>query len=1149
MKDGLSMNPIEIYLRTLERELQAGNATEHTHRPALKTLLETLYPGVTATNEPKRVACGAPDFSLTRKKVPLGHIETKDVGVNLAEMERGKGPHGEQFTRYRDGLPNWILTDYLEFRWYVAGQKRLAARLAEIDARGKLKPTPDGEEKLAQLLEAFIKQEALTVSTAKDLAQRMAGMTRIVRDLIIRTFEHEGVGEGSALPKQSGWLHNWLAAFREVLLPDLDEKQFADMFAQTLAYGLFAAKVHSGSGKAFSREMAAFNLPKTNPFLRKLFSEIAGVDMPDTIDWAVDDIVELLKHADLVEILKDFGKGKGKEDPVVHFYETFLAAYDPKMRELRGVYYTPEPVVSYIVRSIEHLLKTRFNRPKGLADENTLILDPACGTGTFLYFVIQQIYQKFAAQKGAWDGYVAQHLLNRLFGFELLMAPYAVAHLKLGMELQETGYSFGSDQRLGIYLTNTLEEAAKRSEKLFAQWISDEANAAASIKRDLPIMVVMGNPPYSGHSANRSWELDNRGKKVPNFIGRLLQDYYKVDGQPLGERNPKWLQDDYVKFLRFGQWRIERTGAGVLAFITNHGYLDNPTFRGMRQQLMNAFTEIYVLDLHGNAKKKEVCPDGTKDENVFDIQQGVALGIFVKEPGKAGPAKVFHADLWGLRESKYTRLFETDVATCKWTGLEPNTPFYLFAPQEIGVRAEYERGWKIRDAMGVNVLGFQTHRDNFAIDFDEKVLRARIENLRANVKEEDEAEHLQTLRRSYGLRDNRDWQLAVARKQLRDDEKWETHFIRCLYRPFDWRTCYFSTVAMDYPRRLLLDHVAGRENLCLLVPRQLGIVGWRHVAVSRDVAESCVVSTKTKEGNYNFPMYVYATSNLESSGQRDLPQHGVGPGARRPNLNPKFIADLEKRLGLKFEPERSAAILAAEEKRQQDAGATGTFGPEDVFHYIYAIFHSPTYRSRYAEFLKSDFPRVPLTSDAHLFRALCEKGAELVALHLLESPTLENPITGYPVKGSNVVEKGFPRYVAPGEPEPVFVAQVPLSGPAALPRLKQGRVYINGSAAAPAADVAVGFSPPSAGLKASATKAGAALKASATGQYFEGVPPEVWNFHIGGYQVCEKWLKDRRGRTLSFDDLTHYQKIITALKETIRLMGEIDAAIPKWPIQ
>ena len=425
---------------------------------------------------------------------------------------------------------------------------------------------------MRQLLAAFFEQPALTVATAKELAQRMAGMTRIIRDLIVGTFEHE---------KEQGWLHNWLAAFRETLIPDLDEKQFADMFAQTLAYGLFAARVHAPPGKPFSREMAAYNLPKTNPFLRKLFAEIAGVDMPDSIAWAVDDIVELLKHADMAEILTDFGKGKGKEDPVVHFYETFLAAYDPKMREVRGVYYTPEPVVSYIVRSIDHLLKTRFNRPKGLADENTLILDPATGTATFLYFVIEQIHQKFAKQAGAWDDYVAKHLLNRMFGFELLMAPYAVAHLKLGMQLQETGYQFGSDQRLGIYLTNTLEEAAKKSEQLFAglgcrrgqrrrgdQTRQDDHGRA----RQPAVFGTLREPQRSGgvHSRGPEFRAETEKGRVERVAGksawvnarRSSASYRGLQTWTASRwvRNRSGSKTTTSSSSAFAQWRIERTG-------------------------------------------------------------------------------------------------------------------------------------------------------------------------------------------------------------------------------------------------------------------------------------------------------------------------------------------------------------------------------------------------------------------------------------------------------------------------------------------------------------------------------------------------------------------------------------------------------------
>jgi hypothetical protein len=714
------MSALMDYLKSISKELSSGSATENTYRPALKIFLDSLGEGILATNEPKRTSCGAPDFKLTKKGVPIGALETKDIGTDLDEMEQGKGPHGNQFLRYRDGLPNWILTDYLDFRWFVSGKKRLAVRIAEVDIKGKIKTITDCEQKLAKLLRAFFSEPALTVAAAKDLAISMAQMTRIVRDQIIEALKteeeeterrriKEEASRYSVAPSARGpWLEQWLAAFREVLIPDLDEAQFADMFAQTLAYGLFAARVHIVSGKNFSRESAAFMLPKTNPFLRKLFQEIAG-DMPDSISWAVDDIVELLKHADMSEILKDFGKGKGKEDPVVHFYETFLAAYDPKMRELRGVYYTPEPVVSYIVRSIDFLLKTRFNRPKGLADENTLILDPAAGTGTFLYFVIDQIYQALAKQKGAWDDYVANHLLNRIFGFELLMAPYAVAHLKLGMQLEETDYKFGSDQRLGIYLTNTLEEAAKKSEQLFAGWVAEEANAASKIKNDLPIMVILGNPPYSNYGRQ------NRGE----WILSLLDDYKR----DLHEKKLN-IDDDFIKFIRFAQWRIEKTGHGIIGLITNNVYLDGITHRRMRECLRNTFNEIYVLNLHGNLRKKETAPDGSIDKNVFDIQQGVAIGLFVKIPNRTG-CQLFHADLWGKRESKYSVLRENDISKTDWTELKPAKPFFFFIQKGSKYSAEYQSGASLAEIFDINAAGLQTDRDElfFGETYEEVVHR------------------------------------------------------------------------------------------------------------------------------------------------------------------------------------------------------------------------------------------------------------------------------------------------------------------------------------------------------------------------------------------------------------------------------------------
>jgi predicted helicase len=1037
MREGNRAAWLSAYLAEIKKSLAEGDSTEHTHRPALKRLIEAAGDGVVATNEPKRILCGSPDFRVTRKSVPLGHVETKDIGANLDEMERGKGPHGEQFTRYRDGLPNWILSDYLEFRWFVGGQKRLTVRIAELDAKGKIKPLSDGEGKLQELLTAFFEQEAPTVGTAKELAQRMAGMTRIIRDLIIGTFEHE---------KEQGWLHNWLAAFRETLIPELDEKQFADMFAQTLAYGLFAARVHAPPGKPFSREMAAYSLPKTNPFLRKLFAEIAGVDMPDSIAWAVDDVVELLKHADMVEILTDFGKGMGKEDPVVHFYETFLAAYDPKMREIRGVYYTPEPVVSYIVRSIDHLLKTCFNRPKGLADEGSLILDPAVGTATFLYFVIEQIHRKFARQAGAWDGYVAKHLLNRVFGFELLMAPYAVAHLKLGMQLQETGYKFGSDQRLGIYLTNTLEEAAKKSEHLIASWISEEANAAADIKRDKPIMVVLGNPPYSGISANR-------GK----WITRLVQDYREVDGRPLGEKKV-WLADDYVKFLRFAQWRIAQTGQGIVAMITNHGFLDNPTFRGMRQSLLRDFDEIYVFNLHGSTKKRQRPSDGGKDENVFDIQQGVAITIFVRRPEHDGQAAVRYADLWGTRAAKYERLSECDVTTVSWKDLSPSTPYYFFVPRSERHRREYERCWKVNDIFPMNMSGIVTARDKFVVDLDRADLRTRID-LFCNLEESDEA-----IEGQLRLSENYAWRVHEARRELMAERHRDRFFARVLYRPFDVRHIFYHSAVVWRPREAVMRHMDA-DNLALATTRSVETGFFEHVLCTRQMMDHHAVSLK--EVNYLFPLYIRPNGDLPP----DLFAHENG---RVPNLSAKFVDAIAAKLGVRFIAEGCGDLRK-------------TVGPEDVFHYTYAVFHSPTYRARYAEFLKIDFPRLPLTTDLKLFRKLVAKGAELVALHLMESPILAQFVTEFSAKGDNVMEKV--RYTD-----------------------NDHRVWINPT------------------------------------QYFQGVPKGCWDFHIGGYQVCEKWLKDRKGRKLGYEDVEHYQKIVVALRETMRLMTEIDECIPGWPL-
>jgi predicted helicase len=1028
------MSDIQTYLNQIERAYIRGDATEHTHRPYLKNLVESIQSGITATNEPKRIACGAPDYIITKGtiaqgEIPLGYIEAKDVGKDLNKLDKREK---EQFERYREALPNLIYTDYLEFRWYVRGEHRTSITLAKIGKDRKITPIANGENELTELLQNFLTIQAETISTPKELAKRMASIARLIRVTIESALETENTDDSDFDP-----LHDQMMSFRKVLLPDLSEAQFADLYAQTIAYGLFSARCNSHT-PPFTRLSAGQAVPKTNPFLRQLFDNIAGINLDERITWAVDDLAELLNRTNIEEILKDFGKRTRQEDPVVHFYETFLAEYNPKLRETRGVYYTPEPVVSYIVRSIDKILQKDFGLPKGLADSSKikikqgkteieshklLILDPATGTGTFLYSVIKQIAKRFEKNRGMWDGYVSEHLLPRIFGFELLVAPYSVAHLKLGLLLEETGYKFQSNERLRVFLTNTLEEVDRLSDVSgLTRWLNDEADFASKIKQDAPVMVVLGNPPYSGESANKGEWIKQLLHGVDTHTGKLTENYFEVDGKPLGERNPKWLNNDYVKFIRFAQWRIEQTGFGVLGFITSNSYLDSPTFRGMRESLINTFDELYILDLHGNSNRQERSPDGSPDQNVFDITEGVSIGIFIKkQTEQKEPTKVFHQHLYGIREvfsesddgereiigGKYQWLWQNDISTTDWTQIEPKTPYYLFLPQDETLQAEYNIGWKITEVMPNNNMGITTGNDNRFVKF------------------------------------NKD-----------DFERDETKLVRKVaYRIFDERFLFYKPELLARSRTDFMQHLNEKKNIALCVLRRPRneLVG--NFFITDKITDKCIISSL--DNAQVFPLYLYPTEKEKMLGAVD----------RLPNFSDEFVKDFSAKLKLEFISDGKGNLVK-------------TFAPEDVFNYAYAVFHSPTYRTRYAEFLKIDFPRLPLTSNLVLFRLLVNLGSELVALHLLEAD-VESDVT-FPEKGSNEVK---------------------------TLKYESEKVWINET------------------------------------QYFGNVPETVWNFHIGGYQVLQKWLKDRKGRTLSFDDLEHYETVVSALLKTIELMSAIDEVI------
>jgi hypothetical protein len=787
---------IQAYLEAVRAKYKTGQATEHSYRPALEILLESASDGLQAINEPRRVACGAPDFVVTRKGIDIGHCEAKDLHIDLAKL---KDANLDQKKRYLKALPNLIYTNGIDFEFYRSGEKLRSISIGALTG-GKIEAIPDNFETLANQLRAFAAEQPQSITSAKKLAEMMAGKAILIKDIM-----------GNALKVDAHLrteLTDQFAAFKAHLIHDIDADEFADVYAETIAYGLFAARLHDNSIATFDRREALELLPKSNPFLRSLFAYIAGVDLDDRIAWVIDELCEVLRACDLHLLMQDFGKWTARNDPFLHFYETFLAEYNPAKRKARGVWYTPEPVVNFIVRAVDDVLKAEFGLPLGLADTSKItvdwdtgqtdakgkrttikkqvhrvqILDPATGTGTFLAETIKQIAAKVKhVAPGMWSSYVEQDLIPRIHGFELLMASYAMCHMKLDMMLADLGYvPSSSPPRLSVYLTNSLEEGDVADQQLpFARWLSEEAKGANTIKRDTPIMCIIGNPPYSGESANKG-----------DWIMGLMEAYKMEPGgkQRLQERNPKWINDDYVKFIRFAEYMIEKNGEGVLGFITNHGYLDNPTFRGMRWHLLKAFDKIYVLDLHGNAKKLEVSPDGSPDKNVFDIQQGVAIIVAVRRPSGGSKMRqlgqVVHAELWGSRETKYSALWDGGLATGPWELVEPREPHFAFIQRDADVEGIWLSGFAINELMPVNSVGIVTSRDALTIDEDQNALWGRITDV-ATLDTE-------VLRTKYQLgSDVHDWSVAGAKRDVTESPD-RKRLRRISYRPFDTRWTYYT---------------------------------------------------------------------------------------------------------------------------------------------------------------------------------------------------------------------------------------------------------------------------------------------------------------------------------------------------------------------
>ena len=983
------------YLEEIEN-IRDDSATEFTYRTPLENLLRALNPKVGVVQEPsRRTGIGAPDFRISHETgAVIGYVECKKPGDNLHDLAKSA-----QVKKYKNLSPNILLTDYWNFYLLQDG-----ASLPPVSLYDK---TAKERQEVEDLLRRFLQSEPQKIGDSETLARALAERCRLLRVPLTEN-----------LSAENNRLRGIYAAFKETLYRDIDKPAFADALAQTLVYGLLTAKLNMKNGGALELHNVKKHIPQNFLLLREIAGFLDELDEPQYADIAylVEDILKIINHMDAAAVNASMSYGGGKtdgDDPFLYFYEKFLAAYDAELREARGVYYTPPPVVRFIVRAADDILRRDFGLPAGLADKRVTALDFAAGTGTFMLEMFKLVFGDNAPARR--DMLARKHLLKNFFGFELLLAPFAIAHLKLSQFLKDSGVPLGDNDRMNVFLTNTLEHLAETPELHFMPVLAAEAKRAQEIK-ERDILVITGNPPYSGESQNKNQFKDE------------IENYKYVDGEPLGEKNSKWLQDDYVKFIRFAQRKIDRAGEGVFAVITNHAFLDNPTFRGMRQSLMNSFDRLYFLDLHGNSKKQERAPDGGKDENVFSqIQQGVAISLFVKKKGLSGG--VFHADLFGLRARKYEWCEERRVDSVKWRKINPSSPSYLFIPHNKSGAAKYEKFHSVRDVFSSDVNGIVTARDLLCIHFTKAELRNAM-RIFADLSIPNDK-----IRDLFRISDNSQWKLAAARFAAQNplDEK----LIRDIcYRPFDSRFVYYHDNIVFRRRHNIMRHMLAGDNIGLITCRRKSHAqGW----------DGAFITDKINEGhfridsNYIFPLYRY--------------DDDIGGGVRRENFSPEFRCWINERYGKKHSPEK---ILGC----------------------IYAILHSPDYRKRYGEFLRMDFPRIPFPKENAAFLRLAKIGGELIRAHLLQTE-----LRG----GAELCGEGVSHRV-----EKVHYAE------------KDGRLYFNKD------------------------------------EYFSPLPPEVFNFQIGGYKPLDKFLKSRKTRTLSGEEIETIERAAAAIAFTLQKQKEID---------
>ena len=1045
-------------MRKSERE----EKTEHTDRSALEGLLQDFAAQdsgahtrdkIVVRHEPKRNRdFGAPDFLMSGPQGILGYVEVKGVGTDLRKLASS-----EQITRYRNLSQNILLTDYVSWLWLGDGDNAKSPTVLctpeQLDDR-KFRPSTAALNETTRQLERFFSVAPKGIGRASELAKALAARCRTLSKMLTDTWRRQ---QNAPNQQKESRLLGLYEGFQKQISEQLELDEFADAYAQMLGYGLLLARLQTyKKGSEKTGNLTLHNAEKSMPNSFGLLKEMMGF-LPDLeqqrkdVRWIVDEILSIVNHMDVERVREDLslrsrntahGDQDEKEselfarDPFVYFYEDFLASYDEDLRRQRGVYYTPPPVVRFIVRSTDWLLQNRFAIHDGLAcSKRVTALDFAAGTGAFLLEIFQQIFENIGGKDSPKAELILhEHILKNIYGFEYLLAPYAVSHLKLALFLEDMGHEIHEGERLGVYMTNALEPMNPQGNLLLPK-LSDESKEAHEIK-EKKLLVITGNPPYSGHSMNNTPEMR-----------KTIDAYKEIEGKSLGEKNLRWLHDDYVKFLRFAQMKMEQAEEGIVAVITNHSWLDNPTFRGMRYSLMQSFEQIYVLDLHGSTRKKEQTPEGGIDQNVFDIQQGVAISFFIKKNGLE--RGIFHADLWGGRLEKYNLLTRENFENIEWKQLEPVDPFYFFAPLDLEMWDDYKEGWPIPKIFIQNSIGIVTARDKLSVHMTKEELMETVRDFSSLGVEE--------ARTKYELgKDAQGWKIPLAQQDVKESGCDEKKARPILYRPFDRRWTYYTGKSRGFlcrPCHDVMRHML-QDNLGIGLIRSLHVQGnWRH-----SFACNLPITPHTVSGgvSYLFPLYLYAPEKGEKVNKNVLdlfPEHDPFQDAERiENFSPKFREYINNRY--------SAAVPA-----------------EDILGYIYAVLNAPSYQQRFAEFLRYDFPLIPFPEKREHLEELANWGNKLINAHLLrEVPKHKNLLQG---QGNKVI--GRPKH----DPS-------------------KNRLFINESL------------------------------------FLTCVTTEIWQFRIGEYKVLEKYLKARKGRTLSLSEIQTLERIIHAIDFSLDAVAEID---------